>query len=356
MPCARRPLPTASRPDRAAVDAVVAALVSATRPLIVAGGGSRAAAAELRALAGLGIPVLTTVNGKGVLDEAHPAALGAGARLTAAHDAVNEADVLIVVGSELGDSDLWGGTVAPGRPGERTVVRIDVDPGQAHKNVRADHAIVADARLALRDLVDGLRDKGIPGWDLARATTLRGQIDAEAAQSGAAWEPIQRSLAAALPADSVVAGDSSQVTYYGTVHTWPFTPANRLLYPTGYATLGYGLPAAIGAKVAAPDRSVVALFGDGAAMFSIQELITATEQGLAIPVVIVDNGGYAEIREQMVDRGIQPQAVDLYRPDIPALARAIGAHGVAATSVDELGPLAAQALSADRPTVIYYHV
>jgi thiamine pyrophosphate-dependent acetolactate synthase large subunit-like protein len=91
-------------------------------------------------------------------------------------------------------------------------------------------------------------------------------------------------------------------------------------------------------------------------MFSIQELVTATEQGLAIPVVIVDNGGYAEIREQMVDRGIVPQAVDLYRPDVPALARAIGAHGVEATSVDELGPLAAQALSADRPTVIYHRV
>ena len=313
--------------------------------------------AELRALAELGIPVLTTVNGKGVLDEAHPASLGAGARLGAAHDAVNDADVLLVVGSELGDSDLWGGTVAPGRPGERTVVRIDLDAAQAHKNVRADLAIVADARLTLRDLVEALRDKGIRGWDIARAVTLRGQIDAEAAPSPV--PPGSRSSGPsreALPADTVVAGDSSQVTYYGTVHSWPFTPANRLLYPTGYATLGYGLPAAIGAKIAAPDRSVVALFGDGAAMFSIQELITATEQGLAIPVVIVDNGGYAEIREQMVDRGIVPQAVDLYRPDIPALARAIGAHGVEATSVDELGPLAAQALSADRPTVIYHRV
>lgn len=355
-PCAPRPLPGAARPDRAAVDALAAALLGATNPLVVAGGGARDATAELRALAELGIPVLTTVNGKGVLDETHPASLGAGARLGAAHDAVNEADVLLVVGSELGDSDLWGGTVAPGRQGERTVVRIDVDAAQAHKNVRADLAIVADARLTLRDLVDALRDKGIRGWDLARAATLRVQIDAEAAQSGAAWEPIQRSLAEALPADTVVAGDSSQVTYYGTVHSWPFTPANRLLYPTGYATLGYGLPAAIGAKIAAPGRSVVALFGDGAAMFSIQELITATEQGLAIPVVIVDNGGYAEIREQMVDRGIEPQAVDLYRPDIPALARAIGAHGVEAASVDELGPLAAQALSADRPTVIYHRV
>ena len=146
------------------------------------------------------------------------------------------------------------------------------------------------------------------------------------------------------------------MTYYGTVHHWPFTPANRLLYPTGYATLGYGLPAAIGAKVAQPDRPVIGLFGDGAAMFSIQELVTATEQRLALPVVIVDNGGYAEIREQMLDRGIEPQAVDLHRPDLAALARAVGAHGVVARTADELGPLAVQALAADRPTVIHHVV
>jgi acetolactate synthase-1/2/3 large subunit len=154
----------------------------------------------------------------------------------------------------------------------------------------------------------------------------------------------------------VVAGDSSQVTYLGTVHHWPFTPANRLLYPTGYATLGYGLPAAIGAKVAAPDRPVIGLFGDGAAMFSIQELITAAEQRLALPVVVVDNGGYAEIRDQMVGRDIIPQAVDLHRPDFPALARAIGAHGVVAGTADDIASMAAQALTADRPTVIYHHI
>jgi acetolactate synthase-1/2/3 large subunit len=146
------------------------------------------------------------------------------------------------------------------------------------------------------------------------------------------------------------------VTYYGTVHHWPFTPANRLLYPTGYATLGYGLPAAIGAKIADPARPVLALVGDGAAMFSIQELATAAEQRLPIPVVVVDNGGYAEIREQMKDRGIEPQAVDLPQVDLPAVARAMGAHGVRAANVEELGPLAAEALNADAPTLIHHVV
>jgi thiamine pyrophosphate-dependent acetolactate synthase large subunit-like protein len=163
---------------------------------------------------------------------------------------------------------------------------------------------------------------------------VRAEIAADAERDAGPWAEVQRVLRAALPPDTVVAGDSSQVTYYGTVHHWSFTPANRLIDPAGYATLGYGLPAAIGAKVAEPGRSVVALVGDGAAMFSIQELVTATELRLGLPVVILDNGGYAEIRDQMVERGIEPQPVDLYRPDIAA----------------------ADALTADRQTVIYHHV
>jgi acetolactate synthase-1/2/3 large subunit len=91
-------------------------------------------------------------------------------------------------------------------------------------------------------------------------------------------------------------------------------------------------------------------------LFSIQELLTATEQRLALPVVVVDNGGYGEIREQMLDRGISPVAVDLHTPDFAALARSVGARGVMATDVAGLGPLAADALQADRPTLIHYRV
>ncbi len=355
-PTLARAVAGAVRPAPEVTARITEALAAAERPLLVAGGGARGAQSEVLALADLGLPVLTTVNGKGILDESHPAALGAGIRLSAAHDAMNDADVLLVVGSELGDSDLWGGRVEPGAPGRRTVIRVDVDPAQAHKNVTADIPVLGDARAVLGAVLAALRDTTFGPDVLSQVGARRTAMASEADSDAGPWGDIQRSLAEALPADTVVAGDSSQVTYYGTVHYWPFTPANRLLYPTGYATLGYGLPAAIGAKVAAPDRAVVALFGDGAAMFSIQELVTATERRLALPVVIVDNGGYAEIREQMVDRGIAPQAVDLYRPDIPALAEAIGARGLVAEKADDIGPLAAAALSTDRPTVIYHRV
>ena len=349
-----RALPAPVGPGSSTIESVAAALDGARRPMLIAGGGARGAAEQVRALADYGIRVLTTVNGKGILDEHHASALGAGIRLPAAHHLVNEADVLIVVGSELGDSDLWGGVVAPGEIGRRIVIRIDLDPAQMHKNVVADIAVVGDSAVVLVQLLDVMRDKGFASLDVDPAD--RQSVAAGADVDAGPWAQIQRALAAALPSDTVVAGDSSQVTYYGTVHYWPFTPANRLLYPTGYATLGYGLPAAIGAKVADPARAVVAVIGDGAAMFSIQELITATELGLPIPIVIVDNGGYAEIREQMVARGIKTQAVDLYQPDIPALATAIGAIGVIADSAEDIARRALGALSADRPTVIYHHV
>ena len=246
------------RCGRAAVEAVAAAVAGAARPLLIAGGGARSAAAEIRALADLGIPVLTTVNGKGVLDEQHPSALGASVRLAAAHDVANSADVLLLVGTEVGDSDLWGGVLAPGSAGSRTVVRVDLDPAQMHKNVRADLPVVGDASMVLRDVLTALGERGPVAFPHAGTGAARSAIAAEAAQDAGPWAPIQRSLASALPEDTVVAGDSSQVTYYGTVHHWPFTPANRLLYPTGYATLGYGLPAAIGAKIAQPERPVIA--------------------------------------------------------------------------------------------------
>ena len=356
---ARRPVPVGRQPEQSGAlhpdgQRVAELLAAATRPVLVAGGGARGATEEIRALAELGVPVLTTVNGKGVLDETHPSALGASVRLPSAHRAMNDADLLLVVGSELGDSDLWGGTVQSGTPGERTVVRVDIDAAQLHKNVGADLAVLGDAAVVLGAVLKALRAERSPARALDPAT--RNAIDADAAADAGPWAAIQAVLREALPADTVVAGDSSQVTYFGTVHHWPFTPRNRLLYPTGYATLGYGLPAAIGAKVADPSRPVIALVGDGAAMFSIQELATAAEQRLAIPVIVVDNGGYAEIRDQMTERGIEPQAVDLPRVDLPAMARAMGASGVRADHVDDLGSLASAALAADGPTLIHYVV
>ena len=133
-----------------------------------------------------------------------------------------------------------------------------------------------------------------------------------------------------LPANTIIAGDSSQVTCMGTTTFYRAQQPNSLLYMATYATLGYGLPAAIGAKVAVPDRPVICLLGDGALMFAIQEIMTAVENNLDLPIICVDNGGYGEIRNNEIERGIEPITVNLCQPDWVKLAEAFGARGFSA--------------------------
>lgn len=133
-----------------------------------------------------------------------------------------------------------------------------------------------------------------------------------------------------LPANTIIAGDSSQVTCMGTTTFYRAQQPNSLLYMATYATLGYGLPAAIGAKVAAPDRPVICLLGDGALMFAIQKIMTAVENNLDLPIICVDSGGYGEICNNEIERGIEPITVNLCQPDWVKLAEAFGARGFSA--------------------------
>jgi len=340
--------PRPSTPADPAVETAAALLAGATRPVIIAGGGARGAATEIRLLAErIGAPVITTCNGKGVLAEDHPLSVGTAIRLPSAQNFIATADVTLVVGSELGDSDLWGGTID-----SPTVIRLDVDPGQLDKNRTGQAHLLGDAAATLRLVLDALRP-GRPHADGAnRASSARAACRAQAESEGAAWVAVNRALRRALPAGSTVAGDSSQVTYFGTAHFFDVGRPGEFLYMAGFATLGYGLPAAIGAKIADPSRAVAVLLGDGALLFSIQEIVTAVEQRLPIPIVVLDNSGYAEIKDQQRQRDIEPIGVDLVVPDLPALARACGAYGHDAHDADEVAALVAAALDADRPTLI----
>ncbi|HEY5881189.1 MAG TPA: thiamine pyrophosphate-dependent enzyme, partial [Nakamurella sp.] len=314
----------------------------------VAGGGARRAAAEIRSRAEcLGAPVITTSNGKGVLAEGHPLAIGASIRLRAAQKYLAAGDVALVVGSELGDSELWEGSIDT-----PTVIRLDIDPGQLDKNRVGQLHLAGDAAATLRLLLAEIGSSAADPAAIRRAARLREDCRAEAIVDGGAWRPVVDAVRRALPAGSTLAGDSSQVTYFGSAHFFDTDRPGEFLYMAGFATLGYGLPAVIGAKLADPDRAVAVLLGDGALMFSVQEIVTAVEQGLPLPIVVVDNSGYAEIKDQQARRGIPPIGVDLVTPDLPALARACGAHGVDAPDPAAVTELVQAALTADRPTLI----
>ncbi|MEU4326690.1 5-guanidino-2-oxopentanoate decarboxylase [Nonomuraea dietziae] len=337
-------LPSAGVLARAA-----AALRGASTPLIVLGGGARDACAQAVRLAELlGAPVATSVSGKGVVPESHPLSLGAGVGLGPVQEAIEAADVLLVAGSELADSDLWGVRLHP----RGTVIRVDVDLRQLHKNVPADIAVHGDAATVLGALAGALSDRAPGPAGGERAARVRAAA-AEAAMSvGAGWRPVQEVLRDCLPEDTIVAGDSAQVSYFGTVPFWPMDAPRRFVYPTGYATLGYAVPAAIGAKLAAQDRTVIALAGDGGTLFSVQELAVAAELRLSLPVIVMNNHGYAEIREEMLARNIPPVAVDIDGIDFPALGRAFGGRGEQVADLAELPAALKRALDVNGPTVI----
>ena len=341
---------TVAAADAASVRRAAEVLSKADRPLVIAGGGAVDAQAEVTALTErLGAPVATTVNGKGVVAESHPLSVGASIRLPALQGAAADSDGLLLIGTELGDSDLWGGQIRG-----RTVIRCDIDAAQLHKNCPADHVLLGDARATVRALLGELPDDAAP--DSGRAATLRAHCRDEALPDAGIHAEINAAVRQALPVDGVLAGDSSQVTYFGSVHFFDMPAPRRFCYSPGFATLGYGLPAGLGAAIALPGTPVAVLLGDGAMMFAVQELATLVQHRLPVPVVVVDSGGYQEILDQERSRDIAPIGVELNSPDFAALAVAMGARGERTTSVADLPDLITSALGAAGPTVIHFDI
>lgn len=342
------PAAAAPIPDRSAVHAAAAALARAESVVMIVGGGARRATREVREVAErLNAPVITTVNGKGILPETHPLSLGASIRLNEAHRIISGAQALLVVGSVLGDDELWGHTVQA----SGTVVRIDIDERQLDKNLKATHGLHGDAAQTLRLLLDALPPE--VGNTLGRrAAELRSACDADAMREGRPFAAYHAALREVLPAETIFAGDSAQVSYFGTAHQWPSLQPGQFVYPAGYATLGYGIPGGIGAALAAPGTPVVVLAGDGGTMFTIQEFATAVDLGLGLPVIVMNNGGFQEIREGMTERGIQPLGVDVRSPDFPLLGKAFGGEGQRVDGPKELAAAVTEALGRTVPTLI----
>ncbi|MEU8344298.1 5-guanidino-2-oxopentanoate decarboxylase [Spirillospora sp. NPDC048832] len=345
------PVPVADRtPAAEAVKAAAAACGAARRPVLVVGGGAARAGGEAVRLAeAVGAPVVSTANGKGVVPEDHPLFVGAGLQHRCVLGLMDDSDLVIAVGTEFAPSDWWIGL--PDLSGK--VLRVDVDPAQIVTNVIPEVSLVGDAALALRALLARIGAAGPVDAAAERAARWRALHRAAARDEGAPWLPIVSAIAEALPRDAIVASDSAMACYYGALSNLPLHRPGGFLYPTGGGTLGFGLPAGIGAKIAHPGTAVLVLQGDGGTMFTVAELAAAAELGIALPVVVVDNGGYGEIRNEMADRDEPVHAVALGGPDFPALARSLGCHGVRAGDPAELTGAIKTALEADRPTLIH---
>lgn len=339
----------------AALASAVDLLADARRPLILAGGGAAHAAVELRELAArLQAPVALTTNAKGLLPGADPLLIGSTQSLPPTRAMIREADVVLAVGTELGETDydvlFDGGFAIDGK-----LIRIDIDAQQVMRNARPDVAIVGDARETLSALSTRLHEREVlpasPDWGAARVTTVRDAIFANCDAAMRSQKRLIDTIVHALPG-VIIAGDSTSPVYAGNfLHDAP-APRSWFNSSTGYGTLGYGLPAAIGAKLAARERPVMCLIGDGGLQFTLPELASAVEARVPVIVLLWNNFGYGEIRKYMDQRDISPVGVDIYTPDFMALARAFGCE---AASVDDPPALDAQlrrAVSREVPTVI----
>ena len=339
------PLPPAPHPD--AVRRAVDKLNGAKSPLVALGGGAADAADLCRRVSeALDAPVTTTHNARGILAADHPLYIGGSPASDTFQSLYEEADVVLAVGTELGETDYDFFFKEYARMSEG-LVRIDIDPRQFSRNQRPAVSVLGDAGLSLEAILDGLepRDSG-PGAERARKAR-----EALAPDRVAAYDTLYNTLHSTLP-DHILFGDSTQPTYFAAFQYDAAAPRSFAAASTGYGTLGYALPAAFGGRLGRPDRPVVVFVGDGGFQFTLNELSTAVEAKIPVAVLVWHNDAYGEIASNFRNAGMEPMACDIHAPDFVALARSYGCHGETVENHDALAAALLAAQERDVPSVI----
>jgi 5-guanidino-2-oxopentanoate decarboxylase len=346
-----RRAPSLPMPDPAAIEEAADLLARAKRPLILVGGGAVGTRKALTQIAEhIGAPVLSTNAGKGILPESHPLSLGCCIVQKPGQAALADADVVLLVGSEVGMGDSFLPTLAI----SGDIIRIDIDPTKLTSVYGAAVPIQADARaamLALASALDGRKPAAQRPQGEMRVRDVRAHNAASMTSLEKQHARVWKILRAVLPDDAIVMGDATQIVYTGSF-AMPMEMERCWYYSGTYCALGVALPMAIGAKIGAPHRPVIAMAGDGGFMFTVNELATAAEERLALPVIVWNNDALNAIVEQMDLQRVPRIGVEPKSPDFLQLARSLGCHATRASSAEHLAQSVRDALGADRPTLI----
>ncbi|QLC74843.1 5-guanidino-2-oxopentanoate decarboxylase [Pseudomonas sp. LPB0260] len=321
-------------PSAEALQQAADKLAGAKRPMIIAGGGALEAGAALAALSErLAAPLFTSVAGKGLLPPQAPLHAGATLCVEPGWQLIEQADVVLAVGTELADTDFWRERL----PLTGELLRVDIDPRKFNDFYPCAVALKGDARQTLEELLARLpqqaRDPAAARQALAG---LRAAVEAGQGPLQRIHQAILARVAAELPHDAFISSDMTQLAYSGN-YLFPSRAPRSWLHPTGYGTLGYGLPAGIGAKLGAPQRPGLVLVGDGGFLYTAQELATAVEE-LDSPLVVLlwNNDALGQIRDDMLGLDIEPIGVLPRNPDFAALAGAFGCRVQQPQNLDEL--------------------
>ena len=348
------------QPDPIAIEKALDSILAAERPIILAGGGVAisGAFAELQALAeALMCPVATTFKGKGVFDETHPLALGPIGMHghIEANRLILEADVLLAVGTRF--SDRSTGKVSDFVP-KTKVIHIDIDPSEINKNKTVDQGIIGDVKASLRALLEAFvrraRRNDTKKWS-ARFKEVRESCKNEwhIDMSKVSALSLLKKLREVLPTNAIVTTEVGQCQMWASLHFDVIEPGT-FYSSTGLGTMGFGFPAAIGAKVAAPNRSVLDIAGDGSFNMTEAALATSVLDNIPVIVVILNNtmlGMVAQWQRLFYER--RYMGVKLYGiPDYVKLAEAYRAQGLRAQSIDEFAKAVKLGLRSDVATII----
>ena len=318
----------------------------AANPLIWAGGGviySEAQEALLRVAEHLQAPVITSAEGKGAISDRHPLALGA-QRLRNDPIAKDEPhfDAILAVGTRMAFPAWLGG---------QQIVQIDIDPAELGRNYDNTFGIQGDARQALESMYQNLAQLAPARESRAGEFESLRQRRAETALRVEPQESITATIREVMPDDGILISGMTQIGYYCRAFYPVYEP--RSFLTSSYAgNLGYAYPVALGAKVAQPDKAVVAVSGDGGFLFNSQELATAVQYGINAVVIVFNDNAYGNVLRDQVNRFEgRVYGAALHNPDFVKLAEAYGARGVR-VEPEKLGPALQEALAVDAPTLI----
>ena len=355
VPTALPAVPEQPGPNPEIIGRAAEMLRSAKNPMVWLGGGARDAAdAALRLIEFLDAPTVNTTNGSGILPTSHPLSVGLNIGFRVVADALKQADVVLAIGTEISETDTFIDGLKLEFNGK--LIRIDIDPGQLSRNWPADLAILSDARLALASLNQslGIPTETTPSLEsdgVKRTAELLSRVKESWWPECAPQKRLMDIIQKALPG-VVIVGDSTQ-PIYNALHSLECNrPRSFFHSATGFGTLGYALPAAVGAKLAEPNRPVAAVIGDGGIQFTLPELASAVEAKAPVVVLLWNNGGFKEIRRCMRAREITPIGTQTYTPDFLAIAKGFGCKAERATGFEHLHELLQAADQAEVPTLI----
>ncbi len=339
------------KPDQDLMRQVVDAILAADKPLFVFGGGAVGGAVAIDdVLRQTGAAAFTTYAGRGVVGAEYPLFLGSFLARPDSEAVIAESDLVIAVGTELSETDLWRRDL--GQTGR--MIRVDIDPEMLCNLGSEDLGILGSAEAFLQALsvaIPARVDDRAPAWDADFVSQKRKAWRAQVQSERPGIVEVTEALRAVMPPEAMIYSDMTQFAY-GAKEVWDMPRAGHWHHPCGFGTLGYALPAAIGGAVARPNLPTVALLGDYGLQYTLPELGTAVELGLSLPILVWDNGKLGEIEDSMVRSQIAPNAVVARNPDFLALARAYGARAEEPGSLEALQQTLAEAFAAPVPTLI----